>query len=107
MAFSEEVVRQALHRADGKCECRRSTHGHSYVRCNKELVCENRGRETGRGAWKAHHVNSNGPDLRVPEIMAISIPEILACLKESQNAAETGIRYWGLGPGEPAAAGCG
>jgi hypothetical protein len=45
--------------------------------------------------------------LRAPIILAISIPEILACLKESQNGAETGIRYWGLEPGEPAAAGCG
>ena len=57
MAFSDEVVRQAWQRAGGKCECKRSTHDHSYVRCNKELVWENRGRE-GRGKWEAHHRTS-------------------------------------------------
>lgn len=59
MAFSSDVINQAWQRSGGKCECRRTSHGHSYVRCNKELVFDNRGRE-GRGAWEAHHVNSNG-----------------------------------------------
>jgi len=45
MAFSDEVVAQAWRRASGKCECRRTMHNHSYVRCNKELVWENRGRD--------------------------------------------------------------
>jgi len=62
MAFSEEVVAQAWRRAGGKCECRRTTHNHSYVRCNKELVWENRGRE-GRGAWEAHHISDTGGDV--------------------------------------------
>ncbi len=61
MAFSSDVINQAWQRSGGKCECRRTSHGHSYVRCNKELVFDNRGRE-GRGAWEAHHVNSNGSD---------------------------------------------
>jgi len=52
--FPDEVVEQAWARAEGRCECRRITHEHSYARCNKELVKENRGRE-GRGAWEAHH----------------------------------------------------
>ncbi len=65
MAFSEETVRQAWQRADGKCECTRSAHSHAYGRCSKELVWENRGRESGRGAWEAHHktsVESGGSD---------------------------------------------
>lgn len=62
MAFSEETVREAWRSAGGKCECRRTTHNHPYARCNKELVWENRGRETGKGAWEAHHRNANGGD---------------------------------------------
>lgn len=64
MAFSEDVVKAAWKRADGKCECRRLGHNHLYGRCNKELVWENRGRE-GRGCWEAHHktaVASGGDD---------------------------------------------
>ncbi len=61
MAFSESVISQAWSRAGGKCQCRRITHNHYYVGCNKQLVWSNRGR-TGRGCWEAHHINSNGPD---------------------------------------------
>ena len=53
MAFPESVVKEAWKNAGGRCECRRTTHGHS-VPCNKELVWENRGR-SGRGCWEAHH----------------------------------------------------
>jgi len=60
MAFSDDVVGQAWSRAGGRCECRRTTHGHTG-RCNKELVWANRGRE-GRGAWEAHHISSSGGD---------------------------------------------
>ena len=59
MGFSEEVVRRAWQRAGGRCECRRRTHGHYYVRCNKQLVWNNRGR-AGRGCWEAHHRSSSG-----------------------------------------------
>jgi len=45
MAFSDEVVRQAWQRAGGRCEYSRESHNHLYVRCNKELVLENRGCE--------------------------------------------------------------
>ncbi len=61
MAFSDDVVARAWRRAGGKCECRRRTHDHRYVRCNKELVWANRGRE-GRGKWEAHHLSSSGGD---------------------------------------------
>jgi hypothetical protein len=59
MAFSDEVVRKAWRRADGKCECRRKSHGHHYIRCNKKLSRGNRGRE-GWGKWEAHHISSSG-----------------------------------------------
>ncbi len=61
MAFSDEVVEKAWRRANGKCECRRRSHGHSYIRCNKQLVKGNRGR-SGRGCWEPHHISSNGGD---------------------------------------------
>lgn len=61
MAFPQDVVETAFYRAKKCCECRRKEHDHSYSRCNKELVWENRGRE-GKGCWEAHHINSNGGD---------------------------------------------
>lgn len=64
--FPEDVVRRAWARADGRCECHRKTHEHPYVRCNKELVWENRGRETGRGAWEAHHIVSQEAGENLP-----------------------------------------
>lgn len=60
MAFSESVVQQAWNRAGGKCECKRTTHGHTG-RCNRALSWSSRGKESGMG-WEAHHINANGPD---------------------------------------------
>ena len=54
MAFSQDTVNAAWKRAGGKCECTRSSHGHS-ARCNKTLSYENRGRDGAWGAWEAHH----------------------------------------------------
>jgi len=68
MAFPESVVQQAWQRAGGKCECQRTTHGHTG-RCNKQLVRENRGRE-GKGKWEAHHrVRGGGDTLSNCEIL--------------------------------------
>jgi hypothetical protein len=61
MAFSDSTVRQAWTRAGGRCECTRVTHDHDRVRCNKQLVWENRGRE-GRGAWEAHSISGRHLD---------------------------------------------
>ena len=58
MAFSDETVLAAWKRSGGKCECRRVSHNHLYNHCGKELVWNNRGRESGRGAWEAHHRTS-------------------------------------------------
>ena len=79
MAFSENVVTQAWNNANATCECRRSSHNHSYIRCGKHLVWNNRGR-IGRGAWEAHHINSNGGDV-------LSNCEILCweCHKRTQS----------------------
>jgi len=57
--FPENVVRRAWLRANGRCEYRRKTHRHKYVRCNKQLVWGNRGR-VGRGCWEAHHISFSG-----------------------------------------------
>ncbi len=54
MAFSQSVVDAAWIRSGGKCECTRSSHGHS-IRCNKTLSYDNRGKDGNWGAWEAHH----------------------------------------------------
>ncbi len=61
MAFSDDTIRRAWNKAGGRCQCRRKTHNHRYIRCNKQLVFNNRGR-TGRGAWEAHHKSASGGD---------------------------------------------
>ena len=61
MAFSEETISKAWRKAGGRCECRRVSHGHPYIRHNKQLVRKNRGRE-GYGAWEAHHRSATGGD---------------------------------------------
>lgn len=58
-AFPQSVVDQAWERSGGKCECQRSTCGHSK-RCNKALYKGSRGLDSAMG-WEAHHINSNGP----------------------------------------------
>ena len=67
--FSASTVKVAWARAGGnadgsgwaKCECTRVTHGHGTL-CGKQLSWNSRGR-SGRGAWEAHHRNSNGGDV--------------------------------------------
>lgn len=57
MAFSQTVVDTAWNRSGGKCECTRTSHGHSG-RCNKSLIYANRGQDGKVGAWEAHHIVS-------------------------------------------------
>ncbi len=82
MAFSEETVAQAWKRAGGRCECRRRGCGHG-VRCNKDLVWKNRGRDRERGAWEAHHILS----VRAGGSDALSNCEIIcvACHKNTRS----------------------
>ena len=61
MAFPESVIDQAWKRSGGKCECKRTSHGHASPH-GKQLVKSNQGRE-GIGAWEAHHINANGGDV--------------------------------------------
>jgi len=72
MSFPLSVVQAAWNRAGGKCECRRRSHNHYYVRCNKQLVWGNRGKDGQRGCWEAHHISAGGPDI-------LSNCEILCC----------------------------
>lgn len=63
-SFTEKIVELAWKRSDGRCECTRTGCGHGK-RCNKMLVWSNRGKDTERGSWEAHHivsVKSNGSD---------------------------------------------
>ncbi len=65
MAFSEKTVITAYLRAEGKCECSRKTCGHNPIRCNKQLIFKNRGKDYEYGGWEAHHriaVASGGDD---------------------------------------------
>jgi hypothetical protein len=68
MAFPESVVTAAWSRAGGAsppnpamCECKQTTHDHSFVRCRKPLEWANRGKECS-GAWEAHHLKSPKED---------------------------------------------
>jgi hypothetical protein len=61
MAFSDNIIELAWKRAGGKCECKRWAHKHVPVRCGKELVFANRGRE-GQGRWEAHKVSPKVAD---------------------------------------------
>lgn len=67
MAFSQSVVDEAWKRSGGYCECRRTNHGHSYTRCHKQLVYENRGKTGQRGCWEAHHITAGGLMLLLTE----------------------------------------
>jgi len=60
MAFPNDVVETAWKKAGGKCGCQRTTHYyHRESICGQGLVLESRGRESGRGAWEAHHKDGN------------------------------------------------
>ena len=72
MAFPLSVIDSAFRRAGSKCECKRTSHQHSFGRCNKLLVWENRGKDGSRGCWEAHHIVADGPD-------TLSNCEILCC----------------------------
>lgn len=54
MAFSQETLNQAWHRAGGRCECVLEKCGHAG-RCNKELDPQN---ATSGKKWHAHHIVS-------------------------------------------------
>jgi hypothetical protein len=60
MAFSDRVVLEAWKRANGRCECERTTHAH-LGRCFRQLSWNSRGKDTNDG-WEAHHVTAGGPD---------------------------------------------
>ena len=84
MTFSELVIEEAWKRSGGKCECHRNVCGHG-IRCNKQLVWTNRGKEGHRGAWEAHHktaVSVGGED-------TVSNCEIL-CLDCHKNTESYG-----------------
>ena len=56
MSFSDSIIAQAWKRSDGRCECKRTSHGHGF-RCNRILSRYARGIETKNG-WEAHHVTA-------------------------------------------------
>lgn len=61
VAFPQSVIDKAWARAGGRCECRRSSCGHTG-RCNKELDPKN---ATEGKKWDAHHkvaVGAHGAD---------------------------------------------
>jgi hypothetical protein len=48
-----EVFEKLWQRSGGKCECTRSSHNHSYIRCNKKLTREMQDKP-GIGGWKLY-----------------------------------------------------
>jgi hypothetical protein len=62
MPFNSSVVQEAWRRSGSECECRMTIHKHLYVRCNNQLVWENRGKIGKHGCWEAHHIVAGGTD---------------------------------------------
>ena len=60
MAFTPEITEAAWGRADGRCECMHTDHGHEG-RCNRPLVWENRCYD-GLGGWEQRHQDPKGGD---------------------------------------------
>ena len=60
MAFSEETVKEAWGRSEGRCHCRRTAHAHG-AKCNKLLIWSSKGRE-GWGGWEANHTGNPDDD---------------------------------------------
>lgn len=75
MAFSDYTVMKAWERSGGRCECERSSHGHSG-RCTQKLMLNQRGNDNSIYGWEAHHkiaVARGGSDvLSNCEILCIS-----------------------------------
>jgi len=55
--FSDGTIALAWLRSDGRCECKRKTHGHEG-RCNKKLTYSKQGRDTD-DHWEAHHAGGD------------------------------------------------
>lgn len=64
MPFSESTVKVAWNIVGGKCDCKRPSHNHSGIKCNKPLVWGNRGQH-GWGAWEARPIDGNPNNDRV------------------------------------------
>ncbi|MDD8012498.1 MAG: HNH endonuclease signature motif containing protein [Acidobacteriota bacterium] len=81
MGFSQDTIKKAWQSADGRCECRRISHNHPYIRCNKALVWENRELEDAPGAWELHHIT----DVRNGGSDSLSNSEVLCwdCLTKT------------------------
>lgn len=60
MTFSDSIVQQAWQRAGGKCECERTSCGHTG-KCSKQLTQGFQGWELA-GGWEAHHITAGGQD---------------------------------------------
>jgi len=69
--FPDSVVEQAWTRAGEKCECTRTTHGHTG-RCNRMIFKHRRGDRDSEYCWEAHHISASGGN-------TLSNCEILCC----------------------------
>jgi hypothetical protein len=50
MPIPELALLQAWEKAEGRCQCQRWAHNHTYVRCNRRLAWDNRG-ANAEGGW--------------------------------------------------------
>lgn len=62
MPVPEVFVLQAWEKAGGRCGCRRWSHNHSYVVCNRRLAWEGRGRPV-EGGWAPRFRTSASSDI--------------------------------------------
>lgn len=60
MDFTEETLRQAFRRSEGRCECKRGQCGHPGTpgRCTRRFNYNDRARSDESG-WQANHIQSN------------------------------------------------
>ncbi|AII61211.1 hypothetical protein DMTZ50_1304 [Dehalococcoides mccartyi] len=55
------VVEQAWQRCGGKCECKDQSHAHTYIRCNRKLIYENKDKPRIDG-WKVVYLTGVAAD---------------------------------------------
>ncbi len=55
---SGSVIRQAWMRSSGRCECRRSSHRHTPLRCGAPLFWGHRGNRMLLGGWEVLHTET-------------------------------------------------
>lgn len=60
--FPEEVVEAAWKRSNSVCECKFDHSWHPNQRCPQTVIKYQRGDDSKKTGWEAHHIDRNGSD---------------------------------------------